>query len=169
MGRPLLRLILMLFVAGLVSLLAGLAFGQIAALLHCKGEGLACNIDAAIGAYGVLIWAVLGPVIFAVTLLVARNRKALLGAAIVLIAPLIAFYGLATSESWRYVGFYPYKDLRTFLVGLAPPLLTVLVQWFILRVAVPAGQPPVGVLPSKTVKPGGESRPEGGSIPFPTE
>ena len=169
MGRPLLRLILMLLVAGGVSLLAGLAFGQIAALLRCEGEGLACGIDQAIGAYAVLIWAVLGPIIFAVTLLIAQNRTALAGAAIVLVAPLVALYGLAMSESWRYVGFYPYKDLRTFLVGLAPPLLAVLVQWLILRTAVPADQPAGERVLPKTVIPDKESRPEGDSIPFPTE
>ncbi|MBK5196879.1 MAG: hypothetical protein JJE37_01170 [Methyloceanibacter sp.] len=170
MHRPDKRFVFTLVAAGVVSALIGLLFTETVGVVPCEGEGLACNIDEAIGAYAVLIWAVLGPVIFAVTLLIARNRKALAGVAIVLVAPLMIFFGLAMSEAWRYVGFYPYKDLRTFLVELAPPLLTVLMQWLILRVAVPTGQPKAAVAPAKAVEPGGESRPpEGGSIPFPTE
>ena len=48
-----------------LSCLAGLLFGQIIARVPCQGEGLACNIDEAVGAYAVLIYAVLGPIIFA--------------------------------------------------------------------------------------------------------
>ncbi len=45
------------------------------------------------------------------------------------------------SDHWRYVGFYPYKDFRTFLVMALPPALTVVVQWLILRIAIrPDGQ-----------------------------
>jgi hypothetical protein len=131
------RLIVMLLVAGGVSLLAGLALSWLAGLMPCQGEGLACNIDAAIGGYGAIIWAVLGPIVFGVTLLVAKNRVALAGAMAVLLLPLIAFYCSAKFEAWRYVGFYPYKDLRTFLVMFVPPALTVLVQYLVLRLVVP--------------------------------
>ena len=55
----------------------------------------------------------------------------------VLLLPLIAFYPNAKFEAWRYVGFYPYKDLRAFLVMFVPPALTVLVQYLILRLVVP--------------------------------
>ena len=171
LGKSLLRLILMLFVAGVVSLLAGLAFGQIAALLHCEGEGLACNIDQAVGAYAVTIIAVLGPIIFAVTLLIAQNRTALAGAAIVLLTPLLAVFGMSMGEAWRYVGFYPYKDLRTFLVMLAPPVLTVLVQWLVLHLAVPsAGSPSLRRrnTPGDARPPDAEPKPHA-EILFPTE
>lgn len=134
---PRLRLICMLLVAGGVSLAAGLAASSVAGLLPCRGEGLACNIDAAIGGYGVIIWAALGPLIFGVTLLIAKNRIALAGAMAVLLLPLIGFFCTAKFDSWRYVGFYPYKDLRTFVVMLAPPALTVFVQYLILRLVVP--------------------------------
>jgi hypothetical protein len=55
------HLVLTLLVAGALSLLAGLAVSEILALMPCQGEGLACRIDDAIGAYAVLIWATLGP------------------------------------------------------------------------------------------------------------
>ena len=58
------RLILGLLVAGALSLLIGLAASEIAALMPCRGEDLACALDEAIGAYAVLIWTVLGPAIF---------------------------------------------------------------------------------------------------------
>ena len=47
----------------------------------------------------------------------------------------------------------------------APPVLAVLVQWFILRVVVKPEETPA----PRPVRPSGESRPEGGSILFPTE
>ena len=49
-------------IAGALSCLAGLLFRQIIARVPCQGEGLACNIDEAVGAYAVLIYAVLGPI-----------------------------------------------------------------------------------------------------------
>ncbi|MCJ7528160.1 MAG: hypothetical protein MUO37_08635 [Methyloceanibacter sp.] len=137
MQRPDGRLIVGLLGGGAISCLAGLAANWLAALMPCQGEGLACNIDTAVGAYAVLIFAVLGPIIFGVTLLVAQSRRALAGAAVVLLTPILGFYLLAKSDSWRYVGFYPYKDLRTFLVMFAPPLLVMLVQYLILRLVVP--------------------------------
>ena len=74
--------------------------------------------------------------IFGVTLAVATNQKALLGATLVLLAPLMTGYLLAESEGWRYVGFYPYPALRTFLVLFVPPVATILTQWFVLRTAM---------------------------------
>jgi hypothetical protein len=132
-----LHLVRMLLVAGVVSLAAGLAASWVAGLVPCRGERLACNIDAAVGGYGAIIWAALGPLIFGVTLLVAKNRVALAGAMAVLLLPLVGFFCLAKFDSWRYVGFYPDKDLRTFLVMFVLPALTVLVQYLILRLVVP--------------------------------
>jgi hypothetical protein len=132
-----LRLTLVALAAGAVSAAAGLAVNWLAHELPCDGERLACNIDAAVGAYATLIWAVLGPLVFVVTLLVANNRKALLGATIVLPVPLIGFFLLAKFDSWRYVGFYPDKDLRTFLVMILPPVVAVIVQALFLRLVVP--------------------------------
>jgi hypothetical protein len=87
MQRPDKRLVVTLVVAGALSLLVGLLFTEIVRAVPCQEERLACNIDQAIGAYAVMIYAVLGPVIFAVTLFIARNRAALVGAAIVLLSP----------------------------------------------------------------------------------
>ena len=75
MPRPDGKFVLALFAAGALSFLAGFAFTQLIALIPCRGEGLACNIDQA-----VVIWAILGPLIFALVLAIARNRTALLGA-----------------------------------------------------------------------------------------
>src|SRR6188768_1954670 len=110
MQRAYARLLVTLVVAGALSCLAGLLFTQIIAGVPCWGEGLACNIDEAVGAYAVLIYAVLGPIIFAVTLGIARNRRALAGATSVLLAPLLVFFGVASIETWRYVGFDAYSD-----------------------------------------------------------
>jgi hypothetical protein len=163
MQRPYGRLVFALVAAGAVSVFAGIAFTEFVGDIPCQGEGLACNIDAAVGAYGVNIASVLGPIIFAVTLLIARNRTALGGALIVLLVPILGFYLLAMSDHWRYVGFYPYKDFRTFLVMALPPALTVVVQWLILRIAIrPDGKP----APDKTR---GKDNSESGAIPFPTE
>ncbi|MGH6736959.1 MAG: hypothetical protein ACRECX_12925 [Methyloceanibacter sp.] len=141
MGRPVVRLVLGLLAAGLASFLLGLGFVELVARLPCSGERLACNIDAAVGGYGVIIWAVLGPLVFGVTLLVARNRTALLGATIVLLLPLLAFYLLGEGEHWYYVGFAPHSDARTFAVMLLPPVLAVVVQYLILRLVVPHAAP----------------------------
>jgi hypothetical protein len=136
MQRTYIRLLLALVAAGALSFVAGFAVAEMAGRIPCQGEGLACNIDAAIGAYGVIIAAVLGPLIYAVTLLVAQNRIALGGALVVLLTPIVAFYFLSQGEHWRYVGFYPYGEFRTFMVMALPPALTVIVQWLILRIAV---------------------------------
>jgi cytochrome bd-type quinol oxidase subunit 2 len=158
MQRAYARLILTLVIAGALSCLAGLLFGQTIARVP---EGLACNIDEAVGAYAVLIYAVLGPIIFAVTLGIARNRRALAGATSVLIAPLLVFFGVASIETWRYVGFDAYSEWRKFLVTFMPPILAVLVQSLILR-AVTGSDRKLDQFPEK-------NNTDGGSIPFPTE
>jgi hypothetical protein len=86
------RLIWGLLVAGALSLLIGLAASEIAALMPCRGEDLACALDEAIGAYAVLIWTVLGPAIFGVILFVARNKITLAGGMVLLLAPLVVFF-----------------------------------------------------------------------------
>ena len=167
MQRPYGRLVLALVAAGALSFLAGFAVTKTVGNIPCRGEGLACNIDAAVGAYGVIIAAVLGPIIYGVTLLVARNRIALGGALAVLLVPIIGFHLLAMSDHWRYVGFYPYADFRTFLVMTLPPALTVIVQWLILRITVGPKRPEGDdCLPGKTRR---KYNSESGPVPFPTE
>lgn len=134
-----LRLVLTLLASSILSFAIGIAIGSLTSLLPCQGEGLACNIDVAVGAYATMMLAAIGPLIFGVTLAVATNQKALLGAALVLLTPLIGGYLVAESEGWRYVGFYPYPALRTFLVLLVPPFTTILTQWFALRTAIRRG------------------------------
>jgi hypothetical protein len=160
------RLLLALVVAGAVSFGAGFASAEMAGHIPCQGEGLACNIDAAVGGYGVIIAAVLGPIIYGVTLLVARNRIALGGALVVLLIPIVGFCLLSQGEHWRYVGFYPYEEFRTFMVMALPPALTVVVQWLILRLAIGSKTAERdGSSPSAR----GEGKSESGAIPFPTE
>jgi hypothetical protein len=130
--NELMRLLLIVLVAGAMSFVAGFTASKIAALIPCEGEGLACNIDEAVGAYGVLIGTPLGAAVFALTLLVASNRIALTSTTILLLTPLLLFFAIAELDAWRYVGFYPYKDLRTLLVMLLPPALTVLIQALVL-------------------------------------
>ena len=137
MPRPDGRVVLALFAAGALSFLTGYAFTELIALLPCRGEGLACNIDQAIGGYAVVIWAILGPLIFALVLAIARNRIALLGALAVLLVPPVAFLLITQIEHALMIGLEPQRQLRTFLVTFAPPALTVLVQYLILRVVVP--------------------------------
>jgi hypothetical protein len=126
-----------LLAAGAVSFLAGMAFTRLIERVPCQGEGLACNIDAAIGAYGVVIWAILGPLIFGLVLSIARNRSALFGAALLLLIPPVAFFLITQIEHTVYIGFEPERQFRTLLVTLVPPALTVLVQYLILRFVVP--------------------------------
>ncbi|HXG78071.1 MAG TPA: hypothetical protein VNJ31_01860 [Methyloceanibacter sp.] len=131
------KLMLALFAAGALSFLAGFAFVELIEGLPCSGEGLVCKINEAIGAYAVAIWAILGPLIFGLVLSIARNRKALLGAAIVLLIPPIAFFLLTQIEHTLYIGLEPERQFRTFLSTFTPPALAVLVQYIILRLAVP--------------------------------
>ena len=137
MQNPAARLVLGLLGAGVLSLVAGFALVEAAARIPCRGEGLGCNIDQAVGAYAVMIWAALGPLVFGVTLFVARNRTALIGAMAVLLAIPVAFLFLTQMEHTRYIGFEPERQLRTVLVSFAPTAVTVLVQYLLLRLVVP--------------------------------
>ena len=137
MQRPDGRFVLALLAAGALSFLAGFAFTQAIKRIPCRGETLVCNINEAIGAYGVVIWAILGPLIFGLTLAIARNRVALAGAMGVLLAPPIVFFLISQIEHTLYLGFEPQRQFRTFLVTFTPPALTVLVQYLILRLVVP--------------------------------
>ena len=137
MPKPDGKFVLALFAAGALSFLAGYAVTELIALIPCRGEGLACNIDQAIGGYAVVIWAILGPLIFGLVLAIARNRIALAGALAVLLVPPVAFFLITQIEHTLYVGLEPQRQLRTFLTTFAPPALTVLVQYLILRVVVP--------------------------------
>jgi len=137
MQRPDGRFVLALLAAGALSFLAGFAFTQAIERIPCRGETLVCNINEAIGAYGVVIWAILGPLIFGLTLSIARNRVALAGAMAVLLAPPIVFFLISQIEHTLYLGFEPQRQFRTFLVTFTPPALTVLVQYLILRLVVP--------------------------------
>jgi hypothetical protein len=130
--RPVLELIL----AAAVSLGVGLGVFGLLSEMPCAGEQLACNIDDAVGAYASMIWAAIGVVVFGIALLFANKRNALAISAIVLIAPLILFVGGDVLEGWRYVGFYPYADFRSFISKFAPPAAVVLMQYLILRFAV---------------------------------
>jgi len=137
------RLLLGLFVAAGLSFLIGLAASHIASLMPCQGEGLACNLNEAIGGYAVFIWTCLGPLIFCVILLVANNRAALIGGMVLLLAPLLFFMVGNFLEVWSTIGFEPYRNLRTALTMFVPPLLVVVTQWRILRAGFTSG--PYGV------------------------
>jgi hypothetical protein len=134
-----LRLVLALLASGVLSFAVGIAIGSATSMLHCEGERLACNIDVAVGAYATMMLAAIGPLIYFVTLAVATNRTALLGATLVLLAPLLAGYVLGEAESWHYVGFYPYPALRTFLVLFVPPFAAIITQWSAPRTAIGRG------------------------------
>ena len=137
------RLLLRLFVAAGLSFLIGLVASYIASLMPCQGEGLACNLNEAIGGYAVFIWTCLGPLIFCVILLVANNRAALIGGMVLLLAPLLFFMVGNFLEVWSTIGFEPYRNLRTALTMFVPPLLVVVTQWRILRAGFTSG--PYGV------------------------
>jgi hypothetical protein len=98
MPRPKGSFVLALFAAGALSLLAGYAFTELIALIPCHGESLSCNIDQAIGGYAVVIWAILGPLIFGLVLAIARNRIALLGGLALLLVPPVAFLSRSVSS-----------------------------------------------------------------------
>jgi hypothetical protein len=137
MQRPDSKFVLALLAAGALSFLAGYAFTSLVERLPCHGEGLGCNIDTAVGAYGVIIWSILGPLIFGLVLFISRSRIALAGAMVVLLVPPVAFLLITQMEHTLYVGFEPERQFRTLLVTFAPPALTVLVQYLILRLVVP--------------------------------
>jgi len=131
-----LRLVLMALLTGAASLAAGLAVYWLTAMMPCSGEGLACNIDDAIGGYGVLIFAGAGTLVFLVTLLIAKSRKALAVGLVVLLLPILLFALLSQIQHASTIGFEPYRQLRTVLAMIAPPVFTVLVQYAILRLTV---------------------------------
>ncbi len=130
------RLILALILGALVSLGLGIGLFLLLDRMPCEGEQLACNIDDAVGAYATLIWTVLSLVVFGIALLFKKRRGALAVAAILLVAPLIVLGAGDLLEGWRYVGFYPYADFRSFIAKAAPPMFVVLVQYLILRFVV---------------------------------
>lgn len=132
-----LRLVLMLLIAAVVSFGIGMALFGLLNNMPCEGEQLGCNIDDAVGGYATMIWAGLGLVCFGLGLLFTNQRKALAVAAILLILPLIVFVVGDLLEGWRYVGVYPYADFRSFVSKLVPPGAAVLVQYLILRTALP--------------------------------
>jgi hypothetical protein len=138
--RPKGSFVLALLAAGALSFLAGYAFSLLAALVPCRGESLACNIDQAVGGYMVVIWAILGPLIFGLVLAIARNRTALLGALAVLLVPIVALFLINEIEHALYVGLEPQRQFRTLLVTFAPSALTLLMQYLILRLVVPRMQ-----------------------------
>jgi nitrate/nitrite transporter NarK len=59
------RLVLALLAATALSFVAGFVVAEIAGNFPCEGEGLACNIDSAVGGYGVILSAALGPIVLA--------------------------------------------------------------------------------------------------------
>jgi amino acid transporter len=138
------RLLLALLVAAGLSLLIGLAVAEIASAMPCRGEGLVCNLDEAIGAYAVIAWSLLGPLVFGVILLVAGNRVTLLGGLIMLLAPLVLALLVIMVESWNALGFEPYRNLRRVLTMFLPPALAVVAQWQVLRLAVGRAAPRTG-------------------------
>lgn len=83
------RLLLILLVAGAASFLIGMTANTLAALMRC---------------HGVLIWTPLSALIFRVILIVGRNRVALMGGTILLLAPVVVVFSLGTVESWSTVG-----------------------------------------------------------------
>jgi putative effector of murein hydrolase len=89
-----------------------------------------------VGASAALIWSGLGLVIFGTALLFTNKRKAIIVAALLLLAPLVVFVVGDLLEGWRYVGYYPYADFRSFISKFAPPATVILVQYVILRFAL---------------------------------
>ena len=136
-----LRLILMALLAGAASLAAGLALYWLLSQIPCEGEQLACNIDDAIGGYGAIIFAGAGTLVFIVTLLIAKSRKALAIALSVLLAPLLLLLLVTQIEHLSTIGFEPYRQLRTVLVMIFPPALAVVIQYLILRLVISASRP----------------------------
>jgi hypothetical protein len=80
----------------------------------------------------------------------------------------VVFFGVASIETWRYVGFDAYSEWRKFVVTFAPPILTVLVQSMVLRV-VTGPKRKVPDTPSSRAGEFPKKNADGGSIPFPTE
>jgi hypothetical protein len=164
-----LRLALVLLLAAVVSLGAGIGLFWLVSRMPCEGEQLACNIDDAVGGYAALIWAGLGLVVFGIALLFANRRTALTVAALLLVAPLVIFVLGDLLEGWRHVGVYPYPDFRSFVSEFVPPAAVVLVQYLILRFAVRTFAPPQESDPAVTPPPTADDRGPHGGIPLPME
>jgi hypothetical protein len=163
------RLLFGLLIAAGLSFLIGFGASEIASLVPCRGEGLVCNLDQAIGAYAVIILSLLGPVIFGVILLVAANRVTLRGGMALLLLPLVVFLLIALIESWSAFGFEPSRNLRRVLTLFLPPALTVIAQWKILGVMIGRLQPCPVEQGRVTPPPPEPSRPAETFTPFPTE
>ena len=127
------RLLLRLFVAAGLSFLIGLAASYIASLMPCQGEGLACNLNEAIGGYAVFIWTCLGPLIFGVILLVRQDPRRTCRRHGAAARALLLFMLGSFLEVWTTIGFEPYRNLRTALTMFVPPLLVVVAQWRVLN------------------------------------
>jgi hypothetical protein len=164
------RLLFGLLVAAGLSFLIGFAASVFASLMPCQGESLVCKLDQAIGAYAVIIWSLLGPLVFGVILLVAANRVALRGGVALLLVPLALFLLVTLIESWSTLGFEPYRNLRHVLTLFLPPVLAVLVQWKILGVVVGRPQPRHTDAATAATPPKPEPQsPTETLTPFPTE
>lgn len=127
------RLVVALLLAAGLSLLAGMAGVHIVGMLPCQGDGLACNIDQAIGAYAVPILALAGLIVFGLIVILANARVGISGGLILLLAPLAAFTLLGLIEVWGTFGLQPYQDLRQAVSIFVPAALTVVTQWLVLR------------------------------------
>ncbi len=136
------RLVAGLLLAGVVSLLVGAAAVHSVALLPCHGEGLACNIDTAIGGYAVPILVVAGLIVFGLIAILARQRVSLKAGMLLLLAPLGLFTLMGLIEVWSVFGLDPYPDLRQALSVFAPAALAIVSQWLVLRWMLRPSTPP---------------------------
>ena len=150
------RLLAGLLLAGIAALLAGTAAAQIAGSMPCRGEGLACNIDTAIGAYAVPILALAGTVVFAVIVPLSGKRVSLASGLLILLVPLAAFTLMGLIEVWDVFGPQPYPDLRQATAIFAPAAIAVVTQWLVLRTVL-------------SWTPKGGAKPRRGVPPLPTE
>lgn len=171
------RLVMALLLAAVLSLLAGIAAVYVVGWLPCHGEGLACNLDQAIGAYAVPIGATAGLILFAAIVLLARPRVTLRSGLVLLLAPLAAFTILGLIDVWTAFGMQPYPDLRQALSIFMPAALTVVTQWLVLRwmlgqPAASAAEPVIAEKDAAAEEMGNPAEPPkpGASVPlFPTE
>jgi hypothetical protein len=127
------RLVAGLLLAGIAALLAGMVAAQIVSAMPCHGEGLACNIDTAIGAYAVPILTAAGTVLFPAIVLLAGKRVSLGSGLLLLLVPLGVFTAIGLIEVWTVFGLQPYPDLRQMLSIFAPAAIAAVTQWLVLR------------------------------------
>jgi nitrate/nitrite transporter NarK len=97
MQRRYVRLVLALLAAAASSFVVGFVVAETVGMVPCQGEGLACNIDAAVGGYGVIFAAIAGPIIFGAALLIAPSRIVLGWTLAVLLAVAL----ISSSIPWR--------------------------------------------------------------------